>query len=151
MKKIYTGLVFLFSFLGFGQQLSEAEKKMTELAGIWKTEVQKSPLTLDISLEKNKGKEYIQISLINLTGEKFVVSESKVVSPSGSEFKINILNAGFEQYKNCKIKDAVINLKRLENDSVSFSYHSEITDCSFGNDNGLEIPDIDGLIFKKEK
>lgn len=151
MKKIYIGLILFFSSLGYGQQLSETEKKMTELKGTWKTEVEGSSLTLMIDIQKNEGKEQFQITLININGEKFVVNESSITSPAQSEFKVNVIKAGFEQYKDCKIKNAVIDLKKLENQSLSFSYHSEISDCSFGSDNGLEIPDIDGLIFKREK
>lgn len=151
MKKIYFGLILFFSSLGYGQQLSEIEKKMTELKGTWKTEVEGSSLTLIIDIQKNEGKEYFQITLININGEKFVVNESSITSPAQSEFKVNVIKAGFEKYKDCKIKNAVIDLKKLENQNLSISYHSEISDCSFGADNGLEIPDIDGLIFKREK
>ncbi|WP_347218627.1 hypothetical protein [Chryseobacterium sp.] len=150
MNRIYIGLILFFSSLGYGQQLSETEKKMYELLGTWKTEVEGSSLTLVISLEKEK-KEHFQVVLININGEKFIVNESTVSSPAPSEYQLKVIKAAFEQYQDCKIKDAVIDLKKLENDTISFGYHSKISDCVFGSDNGLEIPDIDGLIFKKEK
>lgn len=150
MNRIYIGLILFFSSLGYGQQLSETERKMTELVGIWKTEVEGSSLSLIISLEKGE-KEYFQIVLININGEKFIVNESKISSSIPSEYQLKVIKAAFEKYQDCTIKDAVIDLKKLENNAISFSYHSEISDCSFGSDNGLEIPDIDELIFIKEK
>jgi hypothetical protein len=151
MRKIYIGLVLLLSSLGYAQQLSEVEKRMSELAGTWKTEVEGSALTLVISLQVNEEKEHFQISLININGEKFLVNESTITSPAQSEYKVNVIKAAFEQYEDCIIKDAIINLKRLNDHTISFSYHSEASDCSFGSDTGLKIPDIEGLIFIKEK
>lgn len=151
MKKIYIGFVLLLSNLGYAQQLSEVEEKMSELAGIWKTEVEGSALTLVISLQKNDGKEYFQISLINTNGERFMVNESIITSLVPSEYKVSIIKAAFEQYKDCIIKDAIINLKRLKEHMISFSYHSEVSDCSVSYDTGLNFPDIDRLIFKRIK
>ncbi|MDM1555262.1 hypothetical protein PYS58_01555 [Chryseobacterium indologenes] len=150
MNRIYIGLILLFSSLGYGQQLSETEKKMSELVGTWKTEVEGSSLTLVISLEK-ENKEFFQVVLINVNGEKFTVNESTVSSSGPSAYQLKVIKASFEQYQDCKIQDAIIDLKKLGNDAISFGYHSKISDCTFGADNGLEIPDIDGLIFKKEK
>lgn len=79
----------LLSSLGYAQQLSEVEEKMSELAGILKTEVEGSALTLVISLQKNEGKEHFQISLINTNGERFMVNESIITSPVPSEYKVN--------------------------------------------------------------
>ncbi|MDN3693521.1 hypothetical protein QWZ06_15125 [Chryseobacterium tructae] len=150
MNRIYIGLILFFSSLGYGQQLSETEKKMSELVGTWKAEVEGSSLTLIISLEKEK-KEHFQVTLINVNGEKFIMNESTISSSAPSEYQLKVSKAAFEQYQDCIIKGAVINLKKFENNTISFSYHSEISDCSFGSDNGLEVPDIDKVIFKKEK
>ncbi|WP_250254324.1 hypothetical protein [Chryseobacterium sp. Marseille-Q3244] len=150
MNRIYIGLILFFSSLGYGQQLSETERKMTELVGIWKTEVEGSSLSLIISLEKGE-KEHFQIVLININGEKFIVNESKISSSAPSEYQLKVIKAAFEMDQDCTIKDAVIDLKKLENNTIAFGYHSKVSDCLFGSDNGLEIPDIDGLIFKKEK
>lgn len=151
MEKICIGLILLFSSLGYGQKLSEAGEKMAELKGTWKTEVEGSSLALMIDIKKKEEREHFQITLININGEKFMVNESEIISPSQSEYNIKVIKAGFEQYKDCEIKNAVIDLKKLEDQRLSFSYHSEISDCSFGSRIGLNIPDVDGLIFKREK
>ncbi|WP_160138390.1 hypothetical protein [Chryseobacterium sp. c4a] len=151
MNRIYIGFILFLSSLGYGQQqLSEAEKKMSELVGTWKAEVKGSSLTLLINMEKDK-KEHFQVILINVNGAKFIVNESTVLSSAPSEYQLKVIKAAFEQYQDCIIKDAVIDLKKLENNTISFSYHSKVSDCSLGADNGLEIPDVDGLVFKKEK
>jgi hypothetical protein len=144
MKKIVFLSGLMCGFLGIAQQKSaEIQKELTALSGVWKTEVDGSPLTLQI---KEVDKTF-QFSLINVNKEEFIINESEISSPVDFEYEIKVNKAHFVQYKDCMIKNAKIRLKKLENRKLSFSYSSEETDCSFGGDRGMDIPDIEDLIF----
>lgn len=104
-----------------------------------------SPLTLQIN---EVGKAF-QFSLININKEEFIIQESEISSPSPSEYVVQVRKAHFVQYKDCSIKNAKIRLKKLEDNKISFSYSSDETDCSLGSDTGMDISDIEDLIFTK--
>ena len=144
MKKILVLLGLIFCVLGNAQQ-KETPKDFIALTGTWKTEVDGSPLTLQIK-EVEKA---FQFSLINVDKEEFIIQESEISSPAPSEYAVQVKKAHFVQYKDCSIKNAKIRLKKLEDNKISFSYSSDETDCSFGSDTGMDIPDIEDLIFTK--
>lgn len=146
MKEILILLGILTGCSGYAQKASpDIQKEFTDLSGTWKTEVDGSPLTLQIK----EVEKIFQFSLININKEEFIINESEISSPASSEYIIRVKKAHFVQYKDCSIKNAKIRLKKLEDKKISFSYSSDETDCSFGSDTGMDIPDIEDLIFTK--
>lgn len=146
MKKILIFCLLSISYLGFAQS-SVINKEFSVFFGTWKSEVDGSPLTLNISGNENN----LQFSLINVNNEEFVIKESKISKVNDSEYGVEVIKAAFVQYNDCIIKNAKITIKKLEASALSFSYKSEKSDCSFGTDTGLEIPNIEDLKFNKLK
>ncbi|WP_370896392.1 hypothetical protein [Chryseobacterium gossypii] len=145
MKKILLLSGILTVCFGYSQKSFEAYKDFSALSGTWKTEVEGSPLILQI---REAGKTF-RFSLINVNKEEFIIDESELSSPAPSEYEVKVKKAYFIQYTDCSIKNARIHLKKLEDGKLAFSYISDETYCSFGNDNEIDISDIEDLIFTK--